>query len=138
MGKHSRSEAHYAQMASVNPVVPVAGGSQRPVEQRPAVQRVVSQRPATGRNRTKAPTAADYGMPAQAPQPEPLNQEQEELLAWLKAMKFKRVRFGGVSEEDVWKKISELNRRYDACLSAERARYDALLESRGIKGWPHA
>ncbi|WP_176763087.1 hypothetical protein [Parafannyhessea umbonata] len=72
------------------------------------------------------------------PQQEPLSEEQEELLAWLKAMKFKRVKFGGVSEEDVWKKISELNRRYDACLRAERARYDALLESRGIKGWPHA
>lgn len=133
MGKHSRSEAQYAQMASVNPVVPTAGGDQRPVTQRPATQR-----PAVGRNRTKAPTAADYGMPAQAPQPEPLNQEQEELLAWLKTMKFKRARFGGVSEEDVWKKISELNRRYDACLRAERARYDALLESRGIKGWPNA
>lgn len=133
MGKHSRSDAQYAQMASVNPVVPTAGGDQRLVAQRPAIQR-----PAAGCNRTKAPTVADYGMPAQAPQPEPLNQEQEELLAWLKTMKFKRARFGGVSEEDVWKKISELNRRYDACLRAERARYDALLESRGIKGWPNA
>lgn len=133
MGKHSRSEAQYAQMASVNPVVPVAGGNQRPVAQRPA-----SQRTAAGRNRTKAPTAADYGMPVQATQPEPLSQEQEELLAWLKTMKFKRARFGGVSEEDVWKKISELNRRYDACLRAERERYNALLESRGIKGWPNA
>lgn len=133
MGKHSRSEVQYAQMASVNPVVPTAGGDKRLVEQRPATQR-----PAAGRNRTKAPTAADYGMPAQAPQLEPLSQEQEELLAWLKTMKFKRARFGGVSEEDVWKKISELNRRYDACLRAERARYDALLESRGIKGWPNA
>lgn len=133
MGKHSRSDVQYAQMASVNPVVPTAGGDQRLVAQRSAVQR-----PAAGRNRTKAPTAADYGMPAQAPQPESLNQEQEELLAWLKTMKFKRARFGGVSEEDVWKKISELNRRYDACLRAERERYNALLESRGIKGWPNA
>lgn len=133
MGKHSRSDAQYAQMASVNPVVPTAGGDQRLV-----AQRLATQRPAAGRSRTKAPTAADYGLPAQAPQPEPLNQEQEELLAWLKTMKFKRARFGGVSEEDVWKKISELNRRYDACLRAERERYNALLESRGIKGWPNA
>ena len=126
MGKHSRSDAPYVQKASVSPVVPVAGGTQRPK---------------AGRNRTKAPSAADYGMPAQnerAPQQEPLSEEQEELLEWLKAMKFKRVRFGGVSEEDVWKKISELNRRYDACLRAERERYNALLESRGIKGWPNA
>lgn len=133
MGKHSRPDAQYAQTASVNPVVLAVGGSQRPVTQRPTVQRS-----AAGRNCTKAPTVADYGMPAQAPQPEPLNQEQEELLAWLKTMKFKRARFGGVSEEDVWKKISELNRRYDACLRAERERYDALLESRGIKGRPNA
>lgn len=130
MGKHSRPDA---QTASVNPAVLAAGGSQRPVTQRPTVQRS-----AAGRNRTKAPTVADYGMSAQAPQPEPLNQEQEELLTWLKTMKFKRARFGGVSEEDVWKKISELNRRYDACLRAERERYDALLESRGIKGRPNA
>ena len=50
MGKHSRSDAPYVQKASVNPVVPVAGGTQRPK---------------AGRNRTKAPTAADYGMPVQ-------------------------------------------------------------------------
>lgn len=57
----------------------------------------------------------------------PLNEEQRELLEWLRGVKFRKVTFGGVSEEDVWKKISELNARYDAALRAERARYDALL-----------
>ena len=57
----------------------------------------------------------------------PLNEEQRELLEWLRSVKFRKVSFGGVSEEDVWKKISELNARYDAALRAERARYDALL-----------
>lgn len=57
----------------------------------------------------------------------PLNEEQRELLEWLRGVKFRKVTFGGVSEEDVWKKISELNARYDAVLRAERARNDALL-----------
>ncbi len=56
-------------------------------------------------------------------------QEQEERIAFrLKQMKFRRRVFGGVSEIDVWKKISELNDMYKEALLAERARYDALLE----------
>lgn len=57
-----------------------------------------------------------------------LNHEQAKLQAWLRQVKFKKVTFGGVSEADVWKKIGELNALYEAALSAERARYDALLE----------
>lgn len=57
-----------------------------------------------------------------------LTAEEQEIVNWFKTVKFKKVGIGGVSEEDVWKKISELNSRYDAALRAERARYDALLE----------
>ena len=58
---------------------------------------------------------------------EPLNHEQERIQKWLKQVHFKRAFFGGVDEADVWKKIAELNSMYEAALSAERARYDALL-----------
>lgn len=61
---------------------------------------------------------------------EPLNHEQVRIQEWLKQVRFKRVSFGGVEEADVWKKIAELNTLYEAALSAERARYDALLAER--------
>lgn len=57
----------------------------------------------------------------------PLNHEHERIRKWLKQVRFKKTTFGGVSEADVWKKIAELNTLYEAALSAERARYDALL-----------
>lgn len=61
---------------------------------------------------------------------EPLNHEQERIRKWLKQIYFKKTTFGGVNEADVWKKIAELNSLYEAALSAERARYDALLAER--------
>ena len=61
---------------------------------------------------------------------EPLNHEQERIQKWLKQVHFKRAFFGGVDEADLWKKIAELNSLYEAALSAERARYDALLAER--------
>ena len=61
---------------------------------------------------------------------EPLNHEQERIYNWLKKVRFKKVLFGGVKETDLWKKIAELNSLYEAALSAERARYDALLKER--------
>ena len=57
---------------------------------------------------------------------EPLNHEQERIQKWLKQVRFKKTLFG-VDEADLWKKIGELNILYEAALSAERARYDALL-----------
>lgn len=66
----------------------------------------------------------------------PLNHEQECIRKWLKQVRFKKAVLGGVKEADVWKKIAELNTMYEAALSAERARYDALLEERGAAvGW---
>ena len=56
----------------------------------------------------------------------PLNHEQERIQKWLKGVRFKKA-FFGVDEADLWKKVGELNSLYEAALSAERARYDALL-----------
>ena len=58
---------------------------------------------------------------------EPLNSEQKTIVEWLKKVRFRKQLFGGVSEQDVWKKIDELNKLYDAALTAERIRYEALL-----------
>ena len=69
------------------------------------------------------------GEPYSADKP-PLNHEQERIQKWLKQVRFKKTLFGGVSEADLWKKIAELNSLYEAAISAERARYDALLAER--------
>ena len=64
---------------------------------------------------------------------EPINHEQERIRRWLKEVHFKKSLFGGVDEADVWKKIAKLNTLYETALSAERARYDALLKERCSK-----
>ncbi len=56
-----------------------------------------------------------------------LNREQEKLRQWFQEVKFRKVLFGGVDEIQLWKKLEELNQIYETSLSAERARYDALL-----------
>ena len=48
---------------------------------------------------------------------------------WLHEVRFKKKRFGGLDEADVWKKIGELNRLYEKMLIAERTRYHLLLQS---------
>lgn len=57
-----------------------------------------------------------------------LSLEQQEIAEWLKKVRFRKTLFGGVSESDVWKKISELDAKYEQALRAERVRYDTLLE----------
>lgn len=59
---------------------------------------------------------------------EVLSQQQLQIIKWLKDIRFKNQLIGGVDEEDVWKKILELNEKYEAALLAERIRYDVLLE----------
>jgi len=56
-----------------------------------------------------------------------INSEQQRIIDWLKKVRFRKQLFGGVSEPDVWKKIDELNKLYDAALTAERIRYETLL-----------
>ena len=59
---------------------------------------------------------------------QPLNHEQEKLHRWLQTVKVRKVVFGGGDEAQMWKKLEELDRLYEAAISAERARYDALLK----------
>lgn len=60
-----------------------------------------------------------------------LNHEQGQILEWIKKVRFRHKLFGGVDEADLWKKIAELNDLYQKAISAERARYDALLAAAG-------
>lgn len=53
---------------------------------------------------------------------------EEKINGWLKQVKFKKKLVGGVDEIDVWKKIRELNVLYEEALTAERIRYDSLIE----------
>ena len=52
----------------------------------------------------------------------------ENILKWIKNLKFKKKYFGGIDEVDVLKKIEELNSLYETALLNERARYEALLQ----------
>ena len=61
------------------------------------------------------------------PQTEALNHEHEKLKEWFRTVRFRNVLFGGVDEVHLWKKLEELNQIYEISLSAERARYDALI-----------
>lgn len=56
-----------------------------------------------------------------------INQTHADIIEWLRKMKFKRKLFGGVDEDDVLKKMEELNHLYEMALLNERARYDTLL-----------
>ena len=60
----------------------------------------------------------------------PINSEQQNIVEWLKKVRFRKQLFGGVSEQDVWKKIDELNKLCNAALAAERIRYETLLKER--------
>ena len=57
-----------------------------------------------------------------------MNAEEQKIAEFLQKVRFKKQLAGGVSEQDVWRKITELNELYKNALIAERARYDALLE----------
>lgn len=58
----------------------------------------------------------------------PLSREQQKIAKWLKKLKFHKGLFGGVREQEVWKRMNELNAMYEVALAAERARCDALIE----------
>lgn len=57
-----------------------------------------------------------------------LTVEYMKIAQWLKKLRFRKKIFGGICERDVWNKISELNAMYEEALTAERIRYDALID----------
>ena len=64
----------------------------------------------------------------------PVSTTHQQILDYVSRMKFKRRLFGGVDQDDVLKKLEELNRLYETALLQERARYEALLDTRSGGG----
>lgn len=58
-----------------------------------------------------------------------MSKERQAVTEWLETVKFRRKLLGGVDEQDVWKKLGELDELYAAALEAERVRYDTLLDN---------
>lgn len=56
------------------------------------------------------------------------NPKIKEIAEWLDKVRFRKKFFGGLDEQDLWKKIDELNTMYQAALEAEMVRYDTLIE----------
>ena len=56
------------------------------------------------------------------------NENFKKIAEWLEQVRFRKKFFGGANEQDVWKKINELNDMYQAALKAERVRYDTLID----------
>lgn len=55
-----------------------------------------------------------------------------EIKEWLEGVTFKKARFGGVDEADVWKKINELNSLYEkALIAAAAAKPEADTSEKG-------
>ena len=61
--------------------------------------------------------------------PEERNSEHQKLVRWFRGLRFRRS-FFGLNERDVWNKLEELNRMYEASILAERIRYETLLSER--------
>lgn len=64
---------------------------------------------------------------------ESINSTHAEICEWLKKLRFKRKFIGGVDEDDVLRKMAELNALYEAALLSERERYNALLSQGGTE-----
>ena len=60
-----------------------------------------------------------------------ISREQQEILEWIRKVKFRKKLLGGVDEVQLWKKLEELYGLYANAIRAERARYDALLALSG-------
>lgn len=67
-----------------------------------------------------------------------INREQEEIVRWLRTVKFKKKLVGGVDEVQLWKKMEELYGMYERAIRAERIRYDSLLAQAGVAVAPAA
>ena len=70
----------------------------------------------------------DQSLKSEESKAEVLSKEQLEIIDCLQNVKFQKKLIGGVNEQDVWKKIHQLNEKFEAALKAERVRYDVLLQ----------
>lgn len=53
----------------------------------------------------------------------------EDVAKHIEKMRFRRKLFGGVDEADVWQKIEQLHREYEAVFIAQQVRYEEMLRA---------
>lgn len=81
------------------------------------------QKPSTAAKKSKASPDSI------ASEASPINHMEIQIVKWIQSVKFRHVAFGGVDEADLWKKMSELYDLFHQAISAERARYEGLLQT---------
>lgn len=54
----------------------------------------------------------------------------EEIAAHLSELHFRKKRFGGVEEADVWRQLEQLHKEYQGAFDAQGERYRALIAER--------
>ncbi len=81
------------------------------------------QKPSTAAKKSKASPDSI------ASEASPINHMEIQIVKWIQSVKFRHVAFGGVDEADLWKKMSELYDLFHQAVSAERARYEGLLQT---------
>ena len=78
-------------------------------------------------SKTDNRAARDANSPRGTAEPD-LTTPMDKVTAYLENLRFRRRTFGGVDEQDVWKKLAELNALYEKALDAEHARCNAYIE----------
>lgn len=81
------------------------------------------QKPSTAAKKSKS------GPVAIASEAETVNHGEVEILKWFQSVRFRKVAFAGVDEADLWRKMGELYDLFHQAVSAERARYEGLLQT---------
>ncbi len=54
----------------------------------------------------------------------------EEIAAYLKSLRFRKKKFGGVDEADMWRQLEKLHGEYQSAFDAQWERSRALIEER--------
>ena len=57
----------------------------------------------------------------------------DDIAELFRKMKFRKKLFGGVDEQDVWRKLDDLQKAYRSAYEAQAIKYETILEEHGIK-----
>ncbi len=57
----------------------------------------------------------------------------EDIAEMFRRLKFRKKLFGGVEEQDVWKKLDDIQKAYRSAYEAQAVRYETILSEHGIK-----
>lgn len=135
--KSSKAVSPEAKIQPINEATESLGGEQteqsakdsNAVSPETKVQSTKEAAEPTGSEQTDHSAKIDNGTSPEA-KTQPISPEQAELLEWFRSVRFQKKLIGGVDEAQLWRKLEELNRLYDAAIRAERTRYDVLLAER--------